>query len=242
MKKTAALILLCAALAAGAEENTSYREWTSVKGDTVTARMTYYGAGTVTLKTNDGRELKIREDALSPSDRTYLALLTDPRSTLDEARVSRIVASGIIASNAAQAVSIESDRKTRDILDKMRATNQRAAAERDAYYDGLLTDQPRVGATGRVENASAVLNQIIDDQTALVTYRYTRHGDRERQVILTGISTSGLADDTPIGMVGEYAVTGTASFTAVNGSKRTVYVIAPVQSSGRQSAAAKSPL
>ena len=68
-----AALLLCTFAQAGA-----FRTWSDKKGNTIKAEFVRWSGTKVMLKTEEGRELAVPADGLSPADQEYLAKIVPP--------------------------------------------------------------------------------------------------------------------------------------------------------------------
>ena len=213
--------ILFAACCAFSQTNDGTRVWTARDGKQITASLSHYANGLVIL--SDGRKkYEIRESALSESDRDYLKTFDfDPYYGLSEKRVKEKLAE---------------DKASADIDAQIKANAAAAEAEKNAKIDAVISklmshisDNPAQGMVGTIQTGKVHLDQIVAEDSALVTYKWGLTGQvAKRQVMLVGVRTSGFADDMDIALPGKYIIDGTVSFDTAMGAKRTVLVMRPV--------------
>lgn len=159
------------------------------------------------------RTWKVKLSALSDIDKKYIALIGDPYYGITPSDVSK---------NHAKAISTIKPPVNNELIEiqKFLAENKQIL---DRLYSESLTENPRIGDIGRIMSMQVRITQILSTNTALVSYNYGEAGSAE--VLLTGVSMNGLADNSKLTLPGLYTIADTFKFNTALGALRTVYVM-----------------
>lgn len=222
MKKTVFCVLVLTG--SGLYGESLYRTWTSSTGSTIYAQMSECTTNVVVL-CGDGFVKHVRFVDLSKKDQRYVVNVGNPQ---------RIAPADVQKKHAKADKSVNlTDQRTELAIEnavlqqKIKDAEKEIAVEEKRYLELLeqcLSDNPRVGDTGIIWGKQARIDQILSEDSALVTYKYD---ETSLQVLLKDFQTAGFADGSVIKLPGKYQITGTYKYTTVANATRTVYTMIP---------------
>lgn len=183
-----------------------WRVWRSHTGAAVTAVLSSVRSGVAVLRGSNAT-YTVQIQSLTPEDVKHIySFYADEKHGYDE-----------------HYPWAEKQAARREHIAQMAIQRQKELAD---YLRALfLSSNPSQGDIGLIHSAEIV--QILTPTECLIQYSREKEA---RTALLSGVSTTGLADDTPITLHGQYIIDGTHTFETAIGARRTVLVIRPYSS------------